>query len=135
MLTLSQAAKAVGKSKSTLSRAIDAGRMSATRQDDNSYQIDESELFRVYAPATATPDEAQDNTPDTTTVALLREQIDALNTERTREREQLTARIDELSQSVSDWKTAASNGQLLLKNEQEHQAQASERGWIGRLFS
>lgn len=52
-LTLSQAAKASGKSKSTLSRAIKTGRLSATRLDDGNFSIDPAELFRVY-PATAT---------------------------------------------------------------------------------
>lgn len=50
-LTLSQAAKASGKSKSTLSRAIKVGRLSATRLDDGNFSIDPAELFRVY-PAT-----------------------------------------------------------------------------------
>lgn len=51
-LTLSQAAKASGKSKSTLSRAIKMGRLSATRLDDGNFSIDPAELFRVY-PATS----------------------------------------------------------------------------------
>lgn len=50
-LTLSQAAKASGKSKSTLSRAIKMGRLSANRLDDGNFSIDPAELFRVY-PAT-----------------------------------------------------------------------------------
>ena len=52
-LTLSQAAKASGKSKSTLSRAIKMGRLSATRLDDGNFSIDPAELFRAY-PATPT---------------------------------------------------------------------------------
>ncbi len=52
-LTLSQAAKAAGKSKSTLSRAIKTGRLSATRLDDGNFSIDPAELFRAY-PATST---------------------------------------------------------------------------------
>lgn len=48
--TLGQAAKAVGKSKATLSKAIKSGKMSAVRQDDGSFSIDPSELHRVYPP-------------------------------------------------------------------------------------
>jgi hypothetical protein len=48
MYSLAQAAKAVGKSKPTLARAIKAGRLSATRGEDGSYAIDPSELARVY---------------------------------------------------------------------------------------
>jgi excisionase family DNA binding protein len=47
-LTMGQAAKLVGLSKSTLSRAVSSGRLSATRTADGSYEIDPSELMRVY---------------------------------------------------------------------------------------
>lgn len=46
--TLGTAAKATGKSKSTIQRAIQSGRMSATHQDDGSYKIDPAELERVF---------------------------------------------------------------------------------------
>jgi hypothetical protein len=48
MFSLAQAAKAAGKSKPTLARAIKAGRLSAARSDDGSYAIDPSELARVF---------------------------------------------------------------------------------------
>jgi chromosome segregation ATPase len=48
MLTLGQAAKESNVSKSTLSRAIKEGRMSATRREDGGYMIDPAELFRAY---------------------------------------------------------------------------------------
>ena len=48
MLTLGQAARIAGKGKTTLTRAIQAGRLSATRRDDGGYLIDPSELSRVY---------------------------------------------------------------------------------------
>lgn len=48
--TVGQAARAVGKSKSTISRAIDAGRISAAKNDDGSYLIDAAELHRVFPP-------------------------------------------------------------------------------------
>lgn len=47
-LTLSQAAKALGKSKSTLNRAIKTGRMTAVRNDDGTFSIDPSELYRAF---------------------------------------------------------------------------------------
>jgi excisionase family DNA binding protein len=52
-LTLREAAETVGTSKSTLFRAIRAGRISATRDDDGQFRIDPAELFRVYPPATS----------------------------------------------------------------------------------
>ncbi len=48
--SLGQAAKLVGRSKSTLSKAIRSGRLSVTSRDGGSYQIDAAELFRVFAP-------------------------------------------------------------------------------------
>lgn len=45
-LTLSKAAKQLGKSKGTLSRALNSGEMSGTKADDGSWQIDQSELMR-----------------------------------------------------------------------------------------
>lgn len=51
MYTLGAAARAAGKSKATISRAIKAGRLSAGRSDGGGYAIDPAELHRVY-PAT-----------------------------------------------------------------------------------
>ena len=53
-LTLNQAAKEVGKAKSTLSKAIKSGKLSAALQEDGSYRIDASELFRVFPPSIMT---------------------------------------------------------------------------------
>lgn len=144
MLTLGEAAKEVGKSKTTLTRAINAGRLSAKRLDDGSYQIDPSELFRVYDLATpetvAQPSngEVRDpaETPDNSKVVeMLREQIELIQTERERERRQLTDRIDELNQEREDWKTQASNQTLLLKHEQDVRIEEQGgRGWFARIF-
>jgi len=49
-LSLRQAAKEAGTSKSTILRAIQSGRLSAGRTDDGGYAIDPAELFRVYPP-------------------------------------------------------------------------------------
>jgi hypothetical protein len=46
--TLGMAARAVGRAKSTLSKDIKRGKISATRNPDGSVTIDASELFRVY---------------------------------------------------------------------------------------
>jgi excisionase family DNA binding protein len=47
-LSLREAAQQAGTSKSTILRAIQSGRLSATRTDDGGYSIDPAELFRVY---------------------------------------------------------------------------------------
>src|SRR4051812_16253254 len=48
LLTLGQAARLTGHNKTTLSRAIKAGRLSGTRRGDGAYLIDVAELERVY---------------------------------------------------------------------------------------
>ena len=48
--TLSQAAEATDKSRMTIQRAIKKGRISASKDDSGQYQIDPSELHRVYEP-------------------------------------------------------------------------------------
>jgi excisionase family DNA binding protein len=55
MLTLGQAARLTGTSKTTLTRAIRAGRLSATRREDGGYRIDPAELARVYTVTPETP--------------------------------------------------------------------------------
>lgn len=54
-LSIREAAREAGVSKSTILRAIQRGRLSAARDDDGNYQIDPAEVFRVYPPRTAAP--------------------------------------------------------------------------------
>ena len=46
--TLGEAARATGKSKTTIQRAIKGGRVSAEKSDSGSYSIDPAELHRVF---------------------------------------------------------------------------------------
>ena len=48
VLSLSQAAKLTGKSKSTINRAIKTGKLSATRHENGTYSIDPAELTRAF---------------------------------------------------------------------------------------
>jgi hypothetical protein len=47
-VSLGTAAKLARTSKTSINRAIKSGKLSATRRDDGSYEIDPSELARVY---------------------------------------------------------------------------------------
>ena len=100
--TLGQAAKATGVSKSTLRRAIDSGRLSATRRDDGSYEIDPAELHRVFPRASAdTPEMARSDTDNDTgalqrEVTVLREVVEDLRhrlDQSEEERRQVQARL------------------------------------------
>ena len=48
MYTLGQAAKATGKSKTAIARAIGKGKISADKDANNHWRIDPSELHRIY---------------------------------------------------------------------------------------
>src|SRR3954468_18525589 len=58
MWTLREAAREVGTSKSSLHRAIKAGRLSATRTETGELRIDPSELARVYPHRASQPVQA-----------------------------------------------------------------------------
>lgn len=83
-LSLSQAAKLTGKSKSTINRAIKTGKLSATRHDDGSYSIDPAELSRVFNLEPDKGAEKHDVEPDGT---RLIGHIEALEAMLNRERE------------------------------------------------
>lgn len=83
-LSLSQAAKLTGKSKSTINRAIKTGKLSATRHDDGSYSIDPAELSRVFNLEPGKGAERRNAEPDGT---HLLERIEALEAMLSRERE------------------------------------------------
>lgn len=54
-LSASEAAREVGKSIQTITRAIQSGRLSASGPKGGPYRIDPSELFRVYPRRTLEP--------------------------------------------------------------------------------
>src|SRR3954470_21717288 len=49
-VSIRDAARQAGVSRSSILRAIQSGRMSAPRKDDGGYAIDPAELFRVFPP-------------------------------------------------------------------------------------
>lgn len=92
--TLGTAARAIGKSKSTLSRDIRDGRISAKRMENGSFEIDPAELHRVYAPVSseqvearsserlATPESDSENRALQAEIQGLREHLALLKNER-----------------------------------------------------
>jgi excisionase family DNA binding protein len=53
VFTITEAAKKAGVSRAAIYKAIKAGRLSATKDDNGNYQIDAAELFRVFQPSNA----------------------------------------------------------------------------------
>ena len=94
--TLGQAAKATGKNKTTIQRAIAKGRVSASKDDTGAYFIDPAELHRVFPSTVAQPDSSNDTQPHEEHLATLRLKLEILEAERQRERDQMQATIDDL---------------------------------------
>ena len=65
MLTLGQAAKLAGLSRSTLSQAIKDGRLPALREGDWVYRIDPRDLSRVFLTSASTPSGSIAEVPQT----------------------------------------------------------------------
>lgn len=97
--TLSQAATATGKNKATIQRAIKNGKISAPKNSSGAYEIDPSELHRVF-PATAQRVAQQDISNDTQHSdkrdETLHFKLELLEAERERERDQMQSTIDDL---------------------------------------
>ncbi|SFG83954.1 hypothetical protein [Jannaschia rubra] len=105
--TLGEAAKATGKAKSTILRAIKNGTVSASKGPKGSYQIDPAELHRVFEPndaqnvlknVTQPLIERAEHQGGTADLHLkhTREELDREKYERERERDQMQATIDDL---------------------------------------
>lgn len=125
--TLGEAAKATGKSKPTIQRAIKSGKISAYKNENGAYEIEPSELHRIY-------EVKQGNTKDNHHMkqnvthesnSMLQAEIDALRREleqnqleRERERELMHQQIelykDRLDRADQDKDRLAS----LLENHQ-----------------
>jgi hypothetical protein len=107
--TIGMAAKATGKAKSTISRDVRNGTISAEKNDDGSFSIDASELIRVY-PDAFDPNRSEntisnDTQPHKSVIETgglqaelegLRERLRLIDTERERERRQLSDQIEDL---------------------------------------
>ena len=102
MVTLGEAARLTDLGKTTLARAIKAGRLSATKTDLGSYQIDPAELARVY-PFKA-PTEA------TASAAILEAQISGLR----EVSELLRSQLGDLREDRDRWRTQAEAAQRLI---------------------
>lgn len=138
--TLGEAAKATGISKASISRAINSGRISATKKDNGSFSIEAVELHRVYPPMSAAPVSA--------TAFETQSNLDA-NTRNTHDSSVLQARLDAALEQLRDRDGTIGDLRQRLdqSDEERREAQArviglltgpsateSKRGFLGRLF-
>ncbi len=89
--SLTQAAKAVGRTRQAIQGAIKSGRISARKDELGRYEIDAAELHRVYAPVSSPLSSSEGKTltvADSELVRELRERIEELKQERDAWKEQ-----------------------------------------------
>jgi predicted phosphodiesterase len=139
MYTLAQAAKAVGKAKSTVFEAIRSGQLSATKDEKGRFKIDPAELQRVYAvngnSEQKTEQEKwqieQNRTPENDIkTALLEQELHFLK----KQIEQLEQVKTDLQEDRDRWRKQAEQTTILLT----HQPQSSptqKTGFFSTLFS
>lgn len=140
-LSLNKAAKEASVAKSTLLEALKSGRMSAEKNAKGHWQIDPSELFRVFPKSSsvdpAGPVQSRSEKPQKTTensalqieVNMLREQIDIERSERERERAQLSDQIEVLREQAE--RQSADHRQALAALTDQRE----KRGFWARLLA
>lgn len=141
-LTLGQAAEMCGWSKGAISKAIKSGKMSIHEKTKAGFQLDPAEVLRVFPKKTETASNEQSETPDkrsgnsavSTEVNALRQQIATAELERTREREQLTDRIESLQQMLADEKSERRQLAALLTDQREKSVEQQRKGLWARLI-
>ena len=106
--TLGEAAKATGKSKATISKAIKSGRVSAVKDETGTFQIDPAELHRVYPMTVSTKQEEthselQGNTVNDGLVRELQARLEAAH-ERLADKETV---ISDLREDRDKWRQQA----------------------------
>ena len=127
--TLGEAAIACGKSKSTLSKAIKSGKISAFKNDNGAFEIEPSELFRLYPP---TPPPIEQSTIETVGV----EQKET--SENTNNIEMLEAKLQMANERIDELKL--DKEKLEIDKEQWRQqatnllAAPDRRGLLQRIF-
>lgn len=140
-LTLGQAAEMCGWSKGAISKAIKLGKMSVHEKTKAGFQLDPAEVLRVFPKKTETASNEQletynkhnGNSAVSVEADALRQQIAIAELERTREREQLTERIESLQQMLADEKSERRQLTALLSDQREKDATPQRRGFWARL--
>lgn len=141
--TLGEAAKAVGFSKPTLSRAIKNGKLSAKRLDDGSYSIDPAELERWkdanghrngavkrIATRKETPEISRETSALQDEVEKLRAQVQSDQ----RERGFLEQRIEDLKERAERAERKEDQLHALLVDQRPQATVEPRKGFWGRLF-
>lgn len=118
-LSASQAAKRVGKSIPTITRAIKKGKLSAVPRDGGGWTIEASELFRVWPAVSGETD---------VTPPILRSETPIETSALEREVELLREMLNETKADRDSWKEQAQKVTALVEDQS-----ARKKGFWARL--
>lgn len=127
-LTLNQAAKTCGRSKSTLLDAVRSGRISAPKDERGRYAIDPAELHRVF-PFQA-PGRSADQFPKPQPTTLENDPTTPADRGLEREVELLREMLAKAEANADHWRALAERQQTLLEDKRPREA----RGLLRRLL-
>ena len=129
-LTLNQAAKACGRSKSTLLNAINSGRMSAPKDDRGRYAIDPAELHRAFP--FQVPDRSVDRFPEPQPTTLENHPTTTTDRGLEREVELLREMLVKAEANADHWRALAERQQALLEDKRPKEPDGLFRRLFGR---
>jgi len=141
MFTLAEAAKETGLTKPAILKAIQKGRVSATKDDKGQWLIDPAELFRVYSP-TVKKEMVETHTGNFELLLKLREMEAKLEVTEKRlldkeaEIANFRAQVDDLRTERERWRIQAEQITRLLTDHRE-QGQANKPrfwAWLSSKF-
>ena len=134
MLTLAEAAKETGLTKPAILKAIQKGRVSATKDDKGQWLIDPAELFRVYSP-TVKKEVGETQTGSFELLLKLKElEVKLAVTEKRlldkeSEIENFRAQVDDLRSERERWRIQAEQITRLLTDQREKEPARKSRFW------
>lgn len=144
-LSASKAAKEVGVSVPTITRAIKSGKISAEAVEGGGWSIDPAELFRVFSPVTASPNDTptslgyeppSERAVLEVQVSVLREQL-ALMQQAMADKDGVIADLrsdrDDLRQQRDRWQEQADRATRLLAGPPPAKASEPRQSWWRRL--
>lgn len=126
-LTLNQAAKTCGRSKSTLLDAIRAGRMTAPKDDRGHYAIDPAELHRAFPFLSQNQSPVRSPEPQPTSLENHSEPADSTLK---REIELLREMLTKVEANADHWRALAERQQALLEDKRPQKS----RSFLQRLL-
>jgi hypothetical protein len=117
LLTLGEASKLTGKSKPTISKAVRDGRLSGRKNEQGVFEIEASELFRVYPAKSSTPDSTPTAKSDTEHDAVAAMKVQHLEEKVAELEQRLSEMKDERDQAASDARQDRARFMALLEDQ------------------